>query len=199
MSHTVWRNGTVPCPIPHPTNNLASSRNQLPTESPVRRSSWLRLQARRHSISRAALRVRFTQRRQQAAEIPQARCQVRHFGGTAVDDVADVYRGHAIGALQAASVYEPLAAQCLLVLFTSSKLYCIANLTGNQKNFSHSTKLGVDLGANDRHNNRCCFNVRRYLSWIEGLTTNQYVGGSNPSRRTILTARLTMCAVTSAG
>ena len=26
--------------------------------------------------------------------------------------------------------------------------------------------------------------VRRYLSWIEGLTTNQYVGGSNPSRRT---------------
>ena len=84
-----------------------------------------------------------------------------------------------------ASVYEPFAAQCLLILFTSSKLYCIANLTGNQKNFSHLTKLGVDLGANDRHNNRCCFNVRRYLSWIEGLTTNQYVGGSNPSRRTI--------------
>ena len=28
--------------------------------------------------------------------------------------------------------------------------------------------------------------MRRYLSWIEGLTTNQYVGGSNPSRRTIL-------------
>ena len=27
--------------------------------------------------------------------------------------------------------------------------------------------------------------MRRYLSWIEGLTTNQYVGGSNPSRRTI--------------
>ena len=26
--------------------------------------------------------------------------------------------------------------------------------------------------------------TRRYLSWIEGLTTNQYVGGSNPSRRT---------------
>ena len=89
-----------------------------------------------------------------------------------------------------ASVYEPLAAQCLLILFTSSKLYCIANLTGNQKNFSHLTKLGVDLGVNDRHNKRCCFNVRRYLSWIEGLTTNQYVGGSNPSRRTILTAPL---------
>lgn len=30
--------------------------------------------------------------------------------------------------------------------------------------------------------------TRRYLSWIEGLTTNQYVGGSNPSRRTIETA-----------
>ena len=84
------------------------------------------------------------------------------------------------------SVYEPLAAQYLLILFTSSKLYCIANLIGNQKIFSHLTKLGVDLGANGRHNNRCCFNVRRYLSWIEGLTTNQYVGGSNPSRRTIL-------------
>ena len=26
--------------------------------------------------------------------------------------------------------------------------------------------------------------MRRYLSWIEGLTTNQDVGGSNPSRRT---------------
>lgn len=36
-----------------------------------------------------------------------------------------------------------------------------------------------------RHNNFCCFDVRRYLSWIEGLTTNQYVGGSNPSGRTI--------------
>ena len=32
------------------------------------------------------------------------------------------------------------------------------------------------------------YEVRRYLSWIEGLTTNQYVGGSNPSRRTIETA-----------
>ena len=95
-----WDKGTVPCPIPHLTNDLASSRNQLPTESPVRRSSWLRLQARRHSISRTSLRARFTQRRHQAAEIPHARCQVRHFGGTAVDDVADVYRGHAIGALR---------------------------------------------------------------------------------------------------
>ena len=33
-----------------------------------------------------------------------------------------------------------------------------------------------------------CCETRRYLSWIEGLTTNQYVGGSNPSRRTIETA-----------
>ena len=28
------------------------------------------------------------------------------------------------------------------------------------------------------------FEVRHYLSWIEELTTNQYVGGSNPSWRT---------------
>ena len=33
-------------------------------------------------------------------------------------------------------------------------------------------------------NNGAAFEMRRYLSWIEGLTTNQYVGGSNPSRRT---------------
>ena len=38
--------------------------------------------------------------------------------------------------------------------------------------------------ANEDTNFRC--ETRRYLSWIEGLTTNQYVGGSNPSRRTIL-------------
>ena len=30
-----------------------------------------------------------------------------------------------------------------------------------------------------------CNDMRPYLSWIEGLTTNQYVGGSNPSGRTI--------------
>ena len=40
--------------------------------------------------------------------------------------------------------------------------------------------------ANKDTNFRC--ETRRYLSWIEGLTTNQYVGGSNPSRRTIETA-----------
>ena len=46
----------------------------------------------------------------------------------------------------------------------------------------------VDTGRPSAHNIVCCFDVRRYLSWIEGLTTNQYVGGSNPSRRTIETA-----------
>lgn len=40
--------------------------------------------------------------------------------------------------------------------------------------------------ANEDTDFRC--ETRRYLSWIEGLTTNQYVGGSNPSRRTIETA-----------
>lgn len=45
-------------------------------------------------------------------------------------------------------------------------------------------KKGVDAeGQNEDTNFRC--ETRRYLSWIEGLTTNQYVGGSNPSRRTI--------------
>ena len=37
--------------------------------------------------------------------------------------------------------------------------------------------------ANEDTNFRC--ETRRYLSWIEGLTTNQYAGGSNPSWRTI--------------
>ena len=37
-------------------------------------------------------------------------------------------------------------------------------------------------------NNEAAFEMRRYLSWIEGLTTNQYVGGSNPSRRTTFSA-----------
>ena len=50
--------------------------------------------------------------------------------------------------------------------------------------FKISQKV-VDSIGQYRHNNFCCFDVRRYLSWIEGLTTNQYVGGSNPSRRTI--------------
>ena len=46
-------------------------------------------------------------------------------------------------------------------------------------------KLAFDRGNPEGYYNRAVFGMRRYLSWIEGLTTNQYVGGSNPSRRTI--------------
>ena len=52
--------------------------------------------------------------------------------------------------------------------------------------FSKKLKILVDKALGPWLNSRCCSEVRRYLSWIEGLTTNQYVGGSNPSRRTIL-------------
>ena len=52
--------------------------------------------------------------------------------------------------------------------------------------FSKKLEILVDKASKSWLNRRCCFEVRRYLSWIEGLTTNQYVGGSNPSRRTIL-------------
>ena len=45
-------------------------------------------------------------------------------------------------------------------------------------------KKGVDAERQNEDTNFRC-ETRRYLSWIEGLTTNQYVGGSNPSRRTI--------------
>lgn len=44
-------------------------------------------------------------------------------------------------------------------------------------------KKSVDEDRENKDTNFCC-ETRRYLSWIEGLTTNQYVGGSNPSRRT---------------
>jgi hypothetical protein len=37
--------------------------------------------------------------------------------------------------------------------------------------------------------------MRRYLSWIEGLTTNQYAEGSNPPRRTTETASRTPSGV----
>ena len=50
---------------------------------------------------------------------------------------------------------------------------------------SHFLKKVVDTFLIHWHNNRCCLEVRHYLSWIEGLTTNQYAGGSNPSWRTI--------------
>ena len=52
--------------------------------------------------------------------------------------------------------------------------------------FLHSKKSVDEHGPNE-DTNFCC-ETRRYLSWIEGLTTNQYVGGSNPSRRTIQNA-----------
>ena len=61
-----------------------------------------------------------------------------------------------------------------------------AQPTLHGKYFSNFLKIAVDREDGYRHNSFCCFDVRRYLSWIEGLTTNQYVGGSNPSRRTIL-------------
>ena len=51
--------------------------------------------------------------------------------------------------------------------------------------FLRTMKIVVDSFRVYWQNIFCCFDVRRYLSWIEGLTTNQYVGGSNPSRRTI--------------
>ena len=42
---------------------------------------------------------------------------------------------------------------------------------------------------------RAAYEVRRYLSWIEGLTTNQYVGGSNPSAPTTENQPLTVMQV----
>ena len=55
---------------------------------------------------------------------------------------------------------------------------------GQQFTITSYLKKSVDgIGWNEDTNFRC--ETRRYLSWIEGLTTNQYVGGSNPSRRTI--------------
>ena len=52
-------------------------------------------------------------------------------------------------------------------------------------NFLKKVENVVDSTLPRWHNNRCCLEVRHYLSWIEGLTTNQYAGGSNPSWRTI--------------
>ena len=54
--------------------------------------------------------------------------------------------------------------------------------------FRDWAKKVVDNHSGFLHTIVCCFDVRRYLSWIEGLTTNQYVGGSNPSRRTIFSS-----------
>ncbi len=63
--------------------------------------------------------------------------------------------------------------------------YTLSSL-GKVPHFPHIGKIVVDSVRVCWQNSFCCFDVRRYLSWIEGLTTNQYVGGSNPSRRTIL-------------
>ena len=62
--------------------------------------------------------------------------------------------------------------------------YTLSSL-GKVPHFPHIGKIVVDSVRVCWQNSFCCFDVRRYLSWIEGLTTNQYVGGSNPSRRTI--------------
>ena len=50
--------------------------------------------------------------------------------------------------------------------------------------FWNFLKKVVDTFLIHWHNIRCCLEVRHYLSWIEGLTTNQNVIGSNPIRRT---------------
>ena len=44
-----------------------------------------------------------------------------------------------------------------------------------------SSKIVLDTQIPEWHSTSC---TRRYLSWIEGLTTNQDVTGSNPVRRT---------------
>ena len=58
-------------------------------------------------------------------------------------------------------------------------------LGNNSPDILVDLEISVDRLGEYCKNSFCCFGVRRYLSWIEGLTTNQYVGGSNPSRRTI--------------
>ena len=65
------------------------------------------------------------------------------------------------------------------------KLTIYAVQTPISRTIPKKSEKVVDSMGQYRHNNFCCFDVRRYLSWIEGLTTNQYVGGSNPSWRTI--------------
>ena len=44
-------------------------------------------------------------------------------------------------------------------------------------------ELGVDAHVDEWLNKRRCFDARPYLSWIEDLTTNQGVVGSNPTGR----------------
>ena len=55
----------------------------------------------------------------------------------------------------------------------------LVDFNQREANFS---KLGIDSDRRGGIISR--LQMRHYLSWIEGLTTNQYVGGSNPSCRT---------------
>lgn len=81
----------------------------------------------------------------------------------------------------------PYSAQCMTNRRPSSDFFLVSPVqTPISRTIPKKSEKVVDSMGQYRHNNFCCFDVRRYLSWIEGLTTNQYVGGSNPSRRTIL-------------
>ena len=80
----------------------------------------------------------------------------------------------------------PYSAQCMTNRRPSSDFFLVSPVqTPISRTIPKKSEKVVDSMGQYRHNNFCCFDVRRYLSWIEGLTTNQYVGGSNPSRRTI--------------
>ena len=82
----------------------------------------------------------------------------------------------------------------------AQSVYAIESLTAHHLNLNRlravffvCTPSGAKFGFGEkdfdshvlnRYAVKAAFELRRYLSWIEGLTTNQYVGGSNPSRRT---------------
>lgn len=79
----------------------------------------------------------------------------------------------------------PYSAQCMTNRRPSSDFFLVSPVqTPISRTIPKKSEKVVDSMGQYRHNNFCCFDVRRYLSWIEGLTTNQYVGGSNPSGRT---------------
>ena len=88
----------------------------------------------------------------------------------------------------------PYSAQCMTNRRPSSDFFLVSPVqTPISRTIPKKSEKVVDSMGQYRHNNFCCFDVRRYLSWIEGLTTNQYVGGSNPSGCTI--SRLRFCEV----
>lgn len=62
---------------------------------------------------------------------------------------------------------------------------CLKGANSKSKHFASFLKNPLTITSNTGRIIELSNYVRRYLSWIEGLTTNQYVGGSNPSRRTI--------------